>query len=214
MTVIPPTQIFRFRLPVRQANRLPRRGKALLNLGMQYRLVFPGVIDGAPDWARMRAGWTPSGIGFSVEVAGGSLGDHPESPEQSTTAGLQLWIDTRNTQSVHRATRFCHHFSITPSGGTDRPRIEQLTIPRARDDAPRSTTPPIACCLTKRGSYTLEVWFPADALHGFDPSGSPLLGFHARIQDRRLGEVFLAHDQEFPCDADPSLWSTLELVGS
>jgi hypothetical protein len=136
---------------------------------------------------------------------------------------LQLWIDTRNTQSIHRATRFCHHFVFWPipehwakaakgTSGLAKAGAQQLAIALAKDDAPmtRASLLQTASRSTKSG-YELEIWIPADCLHGYDRESNPLLGFYYAVRDAELGEQFLTVGREFPFDHDPSLWSTLEL---
>ena len=60
--------------------------------------------------------------------------------------------------------------------------------------------------------YSLAAWLPAETLHGYDPEANPRLGFFYRF---RAGgaEQYLTVGQEFPITYDPSLWSTLELIG-
>ncbi len=52
--------------------------------------------------------------------------------------GLRVWIDTRDTHNIHRASRFCHQFVFLPTGGgprLDQPVAEQTLINRARENA-------------------------------------------------------------------------------
>jgi hypothetical protein len=152
----------------------------------------------------------------SVSVAGKT---HPpvSDPERpGETDGLLLWIDTRCTQSVHRAGRYCHLFEFLPAGGGEdgrQPIATQWPVPRAQDDAPHTDSDllPIKSALDKRG-YRLEAWLPAAALHGFDPEHQPRLGFTYVLHDAELGLQCLSIGPEFPFGSDPSLWCTLELA--
>lgn len=216
MSVVPTTHLFRFRFPVHRSARLPRRGKSLLKLAPRDRIPFPGVLDGAKNWADVRAAWTPAGLGFSVHVQGGSDEPRFQASAPAESDGLQIWLDTRNTQSIHRASRYCHHFVATCTGGgrqgTDA-QVIQLPIARARENAPEVESNLLQARYTPETSgYVLEVWLPAEVLHGFDAENSPLLGFYCLVRDRKLGDQFLTVDHDFPFAADPSLWSTLDLV--
>ena len=59
--------------------------------------------------------------------------------------------------------------------------------------------------------YRLELFFPAEVLHGFDPETNRRLGFAYAVNDPDRGEQFLGVGREFPVGEDPSLWSVLEL---
>ena len=215
--LLPHPFLFRFTIPVRYAARLPRSKDRLLDLPEDFRLPDFATLDGVHPFADVRVAWNADGFGISVRVDGKQ---HPPDcdagrPEESD--GLSVWIDTRNTQSIHRAGRFCHSFHFLPAGGgprRDRPVTRQLTIPQAREDAPRARLEAIlAGSQRDKAGYLLEVWLPAAALHGFDPEASPRLGFYYALRDAELGEQFLTVGREFPFAHDPSLWTTLELVG-
>ena len=40
-----------------------------------------------------------------------------------------VWIDTRNTQNIHRAGRFCHRFAFLPVGAGGKPDVRLATTP-------------------------------------------------------------------------------------
>ena len=61
------------------------------------------------------------------------------------------------------------------------------------------------------GGWRLELFFPAEALHGFDPETNRRLGFAYQVSDPDREDQFLGVGREFPIGEDPSLWSTLEL---
>ncbi|HET6424142.1 MAG TPA: hypothetical protein VFG20_10690 [Planctomycetaceae bacterium] len=174
-------------------------------------------LDGTADFAEWRCGWNERGLAVSVTVRGKQQAPKCDPLSPKTSDGVQLWIDTRCTQNVHRATRFCHQFVILPSGrGTKQrePSITQLPLANARDEAAaRSADASItlSSAITADG-YQLCVWFPAAALHGFEPDSHSKLGFYAVVRDAERGEQFLTVGREFPIDFDPSLWQTLELV--
>jgi len=218
--VLPRAFLFRYSIPVRRIDRLPGTGKKPLNLPKRCTLPDIAELDGTPSFAELRAAWNPGGIGFSLTVSRRSDAALPDvdsrSPEDSD--GLQLWIDTRNTQSIHRASRFCHHFHLVPSADgkeRNRPQCIQLPIARSRSedepDSPVVRSVPLTMKSLADG-YRLDVWFPADVLSGFDPETTRQLGFYYSVHDAVHGEQFLSVGRDFPFSHDPSLWSTLDLV--
>ena len=130
--------------------------------------------------------------------------------------GVQLWIDTRDTHNIHRASRFCHRFAFLPSGSGQRlnqPSASLLAINRARE-SPRpieEQTLQIRSHIRTDG-YQLASFIPAQALTGFDTAEHRRLGFFFAVIDREMGWQTLTLGPEFPVAEDPSLWGTLELA--
>jgi hypothetical protein len=216
MPVVPHQFLFRYAIPVSFAQRAARAGRPFLNLDDTPPLPSFGPLDDAPSFATIRAGWNEEGIGFRVEVGGKKMppADVPHEPAESD--GVQFWLDTRNTQTIHRATRFCHRFAFLPGEqGKSGPAASahQLAIPLAKEDPPFNKAGLLkAAAQIGAGGYVLDAWIPADTLVGYDPEANPLLGFYYVVRDAELGEQFLAVGRDFPFDHDPSLWSTLELA--
>lgn len=213
--IVPHAFLFRYSLPVQHVPRLPRKGRKLLNLPKSCRLPDLGVLDDQKSFGDIRAAWNNQGFGISVHVSGkqAPLRCNLDNPAESD--GLQVWIDTRNTQSIHRASRFCHHFCVLPAGAgkqRDEPSAVQVPIARAREETPLADPKKIPVAVERlQNGYRLEAWFPAAVLQGFDPAASPLFGFYCYLRDSELGEQFLTVGREFPFASDPSLWVTLEL---
>ncbi len=216
--LIPPQFLFRYSFAVQYVARMPRQGKSLL--GLPASCAFPNLaaLDGpaarAPAGA-LRLAWNAAGLGVAVEVQGKSQPPRCLPDDPAGSDGLQVWFDTRNTQSIHRASRFCCHFCLLPHGGQGHPApvVVQRPIARAREEAPADSAGLIRIRAesTARG-YLLEAWFPAEALHGFDPEANPRLGFYYALNESELGPQYLSVNSEFPFATDPSLWSTLELT--
>lgn len=217
-SIVPAPFLFRYSIPVPHVKTLPRRSKKrVLDLPESCALPNLRAIDGEENFGDVRLGWNAGGVGISVEVVGRTmpLACNPKQPTESD--GLQVWIDTRNVQNIHRASRFCHHFCFLPSstnGKPGKPFATQIEIARARDTAELADGKALQVSVeaTKTG-YRLEAWLPAAVLHGFDPDSTPRLGFYYHLRDSELGNQYLTVDDEFPFANDPSLWSTLELVG-
>ena len=218
-SVIPPALAFHFEFPVRHLKALPKKGPRLLDLADDFRLPWPGATLSASDIETsidLRIAWNTSGLGITYVVSGkrqrpvAALAERPAEGDC-----LQVWIDTRNTQTIHRATRFCHQFCLLPTGDSQsgqRPRIHQLPIARAVEDAPQHEPDSfrISSEVTSQG-YTLDAWLPAKVLNGFDVEVCSQLGFYCVLRDSELGEQSLTVGTEFPVATDPSLWQTLDL---
>lgn len=217
-SVIPATFCFRFSSGVPRVDALPRKGKQLLKLTDDCRLFWPGSdLNEGPSPLKLSAAWNLKGLAIAAEVTGKQ---HPavsniERPDE--TDAVQIWINTRNTTTIHRANRLCHHFCLLPNGGGDEglePVVRQIPIARATEDAPifqpdafRSRSE-----RTKHG-YKLEAWLPSECLNGFDSAESSQLAFYAMLRDSELGDHCLTVDAAFPFASDPSLWQTLDLLG-
>ena len=130
--------------------------------------------------------------------------------------GLQVWIDTRNTQNIHRAGRFCHRFAFLPVGAgrkLDEPVAVLLAINRAKE-SPREIGPSALKVRSEliRDGYRLDAFIAADALTGYSPADQPALSFSYVVIDRELGRQTFTVGPELPFTEDPSLWATLDLV--
>lgn len=214
--LISPGFLFRWKIPVTENPRLPHQTERLLNLAEDCRLPALAELDSKREFADIRLAWNASGLGISVEVRGRTSKPALPSGQLVAPDSITLWIDTRNTQGVHRATRYCHQFHLRPLGAgrnAGNPSVEQIAISRSREEMTQADLSGIQLQSEIRlDGYLLEAWFPAAAFVGFDPAGSPLLGFHYEVRDTEFGEQSLVVGREFPAASDPSLWQTLELA--
>ena len=188
-----------------------------IQLGQEYRLPDFGRLDGRATFADVRVAWSQAGLAFTVRVAGKRQRPWCRETRLDDSDGLQVWIDTRATQNIHRASRFCHRFVFLPAGGgraLEEPVADQLLINRARENAKPVRPEGLRIRSEKRvDGYVLEAHVPAAALTGYDPEEHKRLGFTYAVADRELGCQTLSVGPEFPFRDDPSLWSALELVG-
>jgi len=213
--LLPPEIQFRWILPVPRVDRLPGEGKPLWKLPPDAVLTIPRQLDTSEIPVVWKAAWNNEGLAIVAEVTGQSRWScDPDRPVESD--GIQLWIDTRDTQSVHRATRFCHMLCVLPSGGGESSRdpiVLPVPVPRAGQDAKLADSDDFLVLAEQtQTGYRLAVWIPAPTLTGFDPTAQPRIGFFAQLKDKDLGLHPLALTPEFPYDGDPSLWLTLELT--
>ncbi len=170
-----------------------------------------------PPFASVWLAWHETGLAVQLVVRGKIRPARCREASADASDGLTVWIDTRNTQTIHRASRFCHAFTFLPTGGgrgEDRPVAVPRPIAQARDDAP--APPPdslrVASQLADDG-YSLQGWIAAGALHGWDTETITAVGFTYRVHDNEMGDQTLALGDEFPYDRDPSLWTVLNLSG-
>ncbi len=216
MHIVPFPLHVRFRVPVLRFDQLPRAGKRLLDLPAGARLAGPGELERAPLPVEIRAGWNPQGLGLSFAVSGRTLPVLSDPERPGVADSIDVWIDTRDTQTVHRATRYCHRIAAFPVGEGDDGRdaaAVQCPVARAREDARMQPPDVFLVQSTIRGDgYLLELWIPDQALTGFDPASQPRLGFCCCIHDAEHGEIAYGVGEGFPYDSDPSLWHTLELA--
>ncbi len=159
----------------------------------------------------------PVGPGRGRRGDGQVGADHPRPDRHGRRArGVTLWVDTRDTRTIHRATRFCHRFSFTlrPSRATcSASQVAQKPIARALADAPSADLASISTRADLiRGGWRLEVFLPAEALNGFDPETNRRLGLAYQVTDLEREDRFLTVGRDFPIGEDPSLWAVLELV--
>jgi hypothetical protein len=212
-TLINPALLFRFAAPCRYfAGGWSAKGPSL---GAEYRLPCFSELSGKPAFADFRCGWSEAGLVLNVEVRGKNQPPWCRDSRIEDSDGVQVWIDTRNTQNIHRAGRFCHRFAMLPSGAgrrLDEPAIALLAINRAKE-SPREIDPrrlQVRSELRQDG-YLLEAFLPAETLTGFSPADQPAIGFSYAVIDRELGWQTFSVGPELPFIDDPSLWGTLDL---
>ena len=217
--LLPQAFWFRLAIPCRRIDGLPRTGgrTRLLDLPASCRLPTTAPLDGQAAWADVRVAWNPGGLAVAVEAttrAGApAFADRPDGMD-----GVQVWVDTRDTRTINRASRFCHRYSASLRGlglrgllGVD---IQQKPIARATADAPVCRRDLLEARAERlRGGWRIELFLPATAMHGFDPDVNRRLGFAYQVTDSdpERQDQFLGVGREFPVGENPSLWSTLEL---
>lgn len=215
-SVIPAAFTFKFALPAPRVDAIPRRGKRLLKLDDTCRLLTPELDpSGSESPVSVSAAWNARGIGFAIEITGKQHPAVSNVDNPTETDGFQIWLQTRGTQNIHRASRYCHHFCLLPNGAGDdglEPVVRQLPIARASDDAPRSAPEKFRITSQSRADgYLIEAWLPAECLNGFDPEESSQLGFYWLLRDSELGDHPMTVGEAFPFASDPSLWQVLDL---
>jgi hypothetical protein len=217
MTLLPAAFLVRMSLPCPYVKDMPRDDKdELLDLPAANRIDTRARLSTGLTFADVRIGWNELGLGLQVQVHGKDEPPQGDAARPRGSDGVTLWLDTRDTRTIHRASKYCHQFFFLPTGGgpeRDQPAAGQLRIHRAQQDAPLVGANQFAFQAGRvRGGYRLHAFLPAAALYGYDPENHPRLGFYYSIRDTEKGEQTLGLGPEFPFWEDPSLWSTLELV--
>lgn len=211
--LVAPTFLFRFAAPCLYAEDLWSAKGA--GLGPKHVLPCFGELEGKKIHSEVRAGWKEAGLAFTFHVKGKTQPPWCRDSRIDDSDGVQIWIDTRNTQNIHRAGRFCHRFALLPVGSgrkLDEPLIALLAINRAKE-SPREIDPRQLQirCERKHDGYILQAFLPVATLTGFNPAEQPAIGFTYAVIDRELGPQTFTVGTEFPFAEDPSLWGSLNL---
>lgn len=214
MSLVPPRSLFRIALACRSVENLA--GVLESGLDESYRLPCLAPLDGFEPFADLRLAWHPQGLALDLYVSGKQQRPWCRANRLEDSDGLQVWIDTRGTTNIHRASRFCHRFILLPGGQGvrgDEPVADQLLINRARENA-KPVRPGVldARSWIERDSYSLQAVLPAKALTGWDPREHRQIGFNYLVADRELGAQTLSVGGPLPYQEDPSLWAALDLV--
>lgn len=208
---IPKNLLFRYRLNCQEFDGKPGGD---FELGEEYRLPHLGQFEAQIEFADVRIAWHAKGLLVSVAVTEKKQSLWCRPSELLDSDGLQLWIDTRDTHNVHRATKFCHWFVILPASGPrdEKPLVSMLKINRSRADSPTINRSKVKSWskITKKG-YELRAFIPSETLHGWDANEHPNIGFNYGVLDRELGWQTLAIGPQLPIQEDPSLWQSLNL---
>lgn len=213
-TLVPPNFLFQFAVPCHYlAGIKPGMASSLTE---RYTLPWFGQLEGKTSFATLRAAWSETGMLFWLKVQGKKQALWCRDSRLEESDGMTLFLDTRNTKTIHRAGRFCHRLGFFPLGAgrkLDEPVAALLAINRARE-SPRELEPGSLKVRAERytDGYTLEAFVGSDALTGYSPQDQPQIGFAYAVQDRELGLQTMTLGPEFPFDEDPSLWATLDLV--
>jgi hypothetical protein len=215
--IVPPALLFDYRVQVPACPPPSRRKKGrLLTLTDSAQLPAFSTIDGRTSFATVSLGWNAQGFGISLSVRGHKqpINGNPLRLEQSDC--LELWVDTRPTGNVHRATGYCHRVACLPvdESSDGQPSAVQLPIAQQREVRAEIQAQHIPLRVhTAKNGYDMEVWIPDSQLYGYRQMDElRQLGFYCVVRDTELGEQPLTMTDDFPYAWDPSLWVRLELI--
>jgi hypothetical protein len=169
-----------------------------------------------PKFAQVRMAVGTNAFFFQADVQGKKQLPWCRDSRLEDSDGLHLWIDTRHTRDVSRATKFCHRFGFLPMGRgpkADLPAAGWAPINRARDNPPQPPNDLLAVrSRVNEGRYRLLAAIHFEALHGLDLSDFPTVGFYYTIIDREQGYQSLTVAPELHVTENPDLWSELVIA--
>ncbi len=212
--LIAPTFLFRFSAPLFYRETVwTDHGIALED---KYILPCFAELDSKRAHSEVRGCWNEQGLTFTVRVEGKRQPPWCKESALADSDGFRLWIDTRATHNIHRASRFCHSAKFLPAGGgrmLEEPVAEPQLISRARENPKPAPHGAFQVRSEKRvDGYLLQAHVPAHTLTGYDPGEYDRLGFFYAVCDRELPWQTFTVGPEFPIAEDPSVWATLELT--
>ena len=212
--VVPPSLLFDFRPRLLPCPGPSQKAKGRLLTLPDANIFQPSVINEQPQFATLQLGWNAEGFGGAVTVAGKSSPPQGDLSKLDRSDSITIWLDTRASGIVHRATEYCHSFGLVPAT-EDNAEPEAVVVSIAQQRASRVDSNVRLFQLrthTTADGYCLEFWIPGSQLHGFrEISEFGRLGFHCVINDRELGEQSFGLADDFPTSYDPSTWTQLEL---
>ncbi|MCY2976506.1 MAG: hypothetical protein NTW52_17760 [Planctomycetota bacterium] len=196
------------------------------DLDQSHELPNFAALAGYANRATVWAGWAMDGMYFKMKIAGKSLPPRFFGHSGGVSDGLRVWIDTRSSPGVHRATRFCHCFHFFPGQsagmkalaskdfqGSDEARGVLDSIPRFRE-APNAIEAEklfVSSHMDKDG-YTLWSHVPASCLTGYAPEEFDAISLFVEVVDFELGTQSISLGPELRYVEDPSLWIRAELT--
>lgn len=212
--LIPASYLFRFSTPI----FIREKGWNQKGVTLEPRYALPNLssLDTAEDGpVETRVSWNADGLTLQFQVTGKKMRPHCRLTDLEQSDAIEIFVDTRNTKTVHRATRFCHRFMFFPTGGGDEkkdPHGTMLKIHLARGEPTcMGQFRPFVHSKIKRNGYTLTCHLHKDHLEGWQPAEQAEIGLFFLVRDQELGVNCLAYDHQLPVSEDPSLWPTVFL---
>ena len=193
-------------------------------LNAKYATPPLETISEQPKNCEYRFAWHERGLMVEVDV---HLPNRVKSDDAKSNSAvsmgvpstLALYIDTRSSPGVHRASNYCHRFVFaSPKPTSSKPVLqvdgESLKIPRAKDSPPpiRKEDLPAQVSRISDSSYGWRVFLKSPILHGYDPLEFPEIGLFAEIGDCNFRGSRMLRSAIVPAHEDPSTWCRGKLV--
>ena len=173
-------------------------------------------LSGGVKFAQVRLAIGKDALFMQADVQGKTQMPWCRESRLEDSDGLHVWIDTRNSREIQRATKFCHRFGFSPMGRgpkADLPFVGWAPINRARENPPPPADDQLAIrARVSNGRYRLVAALHFNALSGLDLADFPTVGFYFAVIDRELGWQSLALQPDLPVTDNPSLWAQLRLA--
>jgi hypothetical protein len=190
-------------------------------LGEAHRLPYFGSLSGKAMHGEVFFAWSEAGLYLQMRVSGKSAAPSFVQDRGGFSDGLRVWIDTRCSPGIHRATRFCHCFHFFPGQPNPSSDVTESSRPHAiLDEIPRCRELPAAIdpndlevrSTFYRDGYALWGNIPARCLTGYSPLEFDRIRIFYDIVDRELGTQSMMLGPELRYAEDPSHWVQASLV--
>ena len=213
--IVPPSFLFQYSMAVPRVEAIPRKKGSLLQLDDSCSLFVPGSMNDTDNAFGLRMAWNPEGLGIELDVPGKKLPPAGRRKDLKNSDYISLFVDTRHTANVHRATEYCCSLVVLlcDENADEKPTAAFVEIAQQR--ASKSDRDGGKCPVqvsVRPDGYRLEIWIPTSQMFGFDEAPEiGRIGFSCLIHDTELGEIPLNVGGDCPVAFDPSTWLQLEL---
>ena len=187
--------------------------------GLPDEAILPSLsheFAGGAKFAQVRLAVGSNALFLQADVQGKQQLPWCRDSRLEDSDGLHVWLDTRHSREVQRATQYCHRFGLLPMGRgpkADLPYFGWAAINRARGNPPQPADSLLAIrSRVADGRYRVVAAIHFDALHGLDIRDFPTIGFYFAILDRELGWQSLSVQPDSAAMENPSLWAELALA--
>ena len=213
--IVPPSFLFQYSMAVPRVEAIPRKKGSLLQLDDSCSLFVPGSMNDTDNAFGLRMAWNPEGLGIELDVPGKKLPPAGRRKDLKNSDSISLFVDTRHTANVHRATEYCCSLVVLPCDENADEKPTAAFVEIAQQRASKSDRDGGKCPVqvsVRPDGYRLEIWIPTSQMFGFDEAPEiGRIGFSCLIHDTELGEIPLNVGGDFPVAFDPSTWLQLEL---
>ena len=213
--IVPPSFLFQYQLSVPRMDDLPKKKGRPLQLPDTARVFVPATLNDGTASLDVKLAWNPDGLGIELVVHGKKQEVSGRRNDLKHSDYVSVFIDTRHTANVHRATQFCTALQILPSdeADDDQPTVQFVDMAQQHGTRLEQSSKRVLLGVeTVSDGYRLEVWIPAAQIPGFAETPEiGHLGFYIVVEDTELGQLPLSIGDDFPVAHDPSTWLQLNL---
>ncbi|MGD1277302.1 MAG: hypothetical protein ABR964_08775 [Tepidisphaeraceae bacterium] len=162
-------------------------------------------------------GWTHEGLYLGIEVFDSRLVTAPATGWWWTRDHVEFWISTRPVSSDQASYDVnCHQFFLVPVNFSDNKGVGVVGQWHRDGDALKDNLIPDPeikqAVRIFPDRYVAELFIPAKALHGFDPSHQPALAFNLHVLDfQNACDFFWSAPKSMQTQLRPGTWGTLYL---
>ncbi|MEY2725253.1 MAG: hypothetical protein RLZZ458_1120 [Planctomycetota bacterium] len=214
-TLFPASLMFDYQFELPRVDEMPRSRGRLLGLQNVPDLFVPARLNNKSAPVSVKAGWNERGLGVLLQVRGKKHAPAGRWKDPKNSDWIHLFVDTRHTAGVQRATEFCTSVAVMPvDEDADGSVTVKFTEVMGQKPVPvdRSQEPARTAVTEVSGGYDLELWLPGAYFRGFEGVlESGLLAFYFVVHDSELGEIPLSVGGDFPVSYNPSMWLVLML---